>query len=330
MLRFIIRRILFLIPVMLGVITIVFILTAITPGDPVDSLVLEGTSEKVKEELRIELGLDKPLPVRYVRYIVNLVTKGDIGNSYKSKQPVWDELMFRFPTTLKLAFFSLIVSIIVGLPLGIASAVKQYSWLDSGSRVVSLVIVSVPQFWLGLMLILVFSRELGWLPSFGIQNPLGWILPVAALGLGSAANIARISRSSMLDVVRQDYIRTARAKGQKESTVMLHHGLRNALIPIITNIGGQLGASLGGAVTIETVFSVSGIGKYMLDALAARDYPVVQGGVLFLALVFSVVNLLVDIAYAFIDPRIKARYKARGISRKKRRQLYEQMNLQEV
>lgn len=329
MLKYIFRRILFLIPVILGVITIVFILTAITSGDPVDSLIPEAAPE-VKAALREELGLNDPLIVRYVRYIVDLVTKGDIGISYKSNQPVWNELMIRFPTTLKLAFLSLLVSVVVGLPLGIASAVKQYSWLDSGSRVASLVIVSVPQFWLGLMLILAFSVKLGWLPSFGVQKASGWILPVLALGLGSAANIARISRSSMLDVVRQDYIRTARAKGQKESVVMMKHGLKNALIPIITNIGGQLGVSLGGAVTIETVFSISGLGKYMLDALSYRDYPVVQGGVLFLALVFSIVNLIVDITYAIIDPRIKAKYKAGGISKKKRKQLYAAIETQEV
>lgn len=330
MIKYIIRRILLLIPVMLGVITIVFILTAITPGDPVDSLVGEGASEEVREELRAELGLDKSVPVQYVNYIVKLVTKGDIGISYKTKQPVWNELMARFPTTLKLAFLSLIVAVVVGLPLGILSAVKQYSWVDSLSRVASLVIVSVPQFWLGLMLILVFSVWLGWVPAFGVFTPNSWILPVATLGLGSAANISRISRSSMLDVVRQDYIRTARAKGQKESTVMLYHGLKNALIPIITNIGTQLGSLLGGAVTIETVFSISGIGKYMLEGLSGRDYPVVQGGVLFLALVFSAVNLLVDIAYAFVDPRIKAKYKSKGISRSKRKQLMAELQMQEV
>ncbi|MBR3401492.1 MAG: ABC transporter permease [Parasporobacterium sp.] len=321
MIRFVIRRILWLIPVLLGVITIVFILTAITPGDPVSMLVGENASEETRQEVRAELGLDKPLVYRYGKYIVDIVTKGSIGVSYKTKKPVWDEIMLRFPNTIKLALLSLAVAILVGVPLGVLAGVKQYSVIDNACIIASLIFCSMPEFWLGLMLILAFAVNLGWVPAFGIRSWLGWILPVATLGLRAAANIARISRSSMLDVVRQDYIRTARAKGQKESVVMLKHGLRNALIPIITNVGSQLGSLLGGAVTIETVFSISGIGKYMLDGLSGRDYPVMQGGVLILAFVFSIINLLVDIAYAFVDPRIKAKYKSHGISKAERKKL---------
>lgn len=318
MIRYILKRILLMIPVLLGVITIIFVLSVLTPGDPVEQIVGSDASPQVREAKREELGLNDPIVVQWGRYVWNLVTKGDFGTSYRTKQPVMTDIALRIPKTLELAAWSLLVALLVGLPLGILSAVYHNSWIDSLSVFASLIVQSVPQFWLGLMLIIVFSVRLGLLPSAGVWEAKGWILPVATCGLGSAAGIARMTRTSMLDVIRSDYIRTARAKGQKEYIVIWKHALKNAMIPIITNIGGCIGGLLGGAVTIETVFAVPGIGKYMVDSLSARDFPAVRGGVLFLAIVLSVVYLAVDIAYAFVDPRIMAKYK-KGKGRKEKR-----------
>lgn len=317
MIRYIVKRLLWLIPVLLGVITISFILTAITPGDPVDSLIGADASQEAKDALRANLGLDQPIYVRYVKYIVNFVTKGDLGTSYRSKQPVLQEILYRYPRTMLLAFASLALAVLIGVPLGILSAVKQNTLIDNASMATSLVAVSMPQFWLGLLLIIAFAVKLKWFPSSGVTKTAGWVLPIVTCGLSAAANIARITRSSMLEVIRQDYVRTARAKGQKDSLIIFQHALKNALIPIITSVGSQVSVMLGGTVTIEAVFSIPGIGKYMVDSLSMRDYPAIQGGILFLAIVFSIVNLLVDIAYAYVDPRIMAKYKSKKRKAKK-------------
>lgn len=317
MIRYIVKRLLWLIPVLLGVITISFVLTAITPGDPVDSLIGADASQEAKDSLRAELGLDQPLLVRYVKYIVDFVTKGDLGTSYRSKEPVLKEILHRYPKTMVLAFLSLLLAVIVGIPLGVISSVKQNTWIDNTSMATSLVAVSMPQFWLGLLLIIAFAVKLRWLPASGVSKTVGWILPIVTCGFGSSANIARITRSSMLEVIRQDYVRTARAKGQKDTVIILKHALKNALIPIITSVGSQVSVMLGGTVTIEAVFSIPGIGKYMVDSLSQRDYPAIQGGILFLAVVFSIVNLLVDIAYAYVDPRIMAKYRSKKRPSKK-------------
>ena len=309
MIRYVVKRLLMMIPVLLGVITIVFILTAITPGDPVTSILGEDATPEARESLREKLGLDQPVYVRYGKYIYNIVTKGDFGTSYISKQPIMSEILVRYPKTLILAFSSLAVAIVVGITLGVLSAVKQYTIIDNASMTVSLITVSIPSFWLGLMLIVVFAVKLHLLPAGGIKTPLGWVLPIITCGLGSAANVARVTRSSMLEVIRQDYVRTARAKGQKDFVIVMKHAFKNALIPIITTVGTQMGSLLGGTVAIESIFSIPGIGKWMVDALNTRDFPAIQGGILFLAVMFSVVNLLVDIAYAFIDPRIMAKYR---------------------
>lgn len=314
--KYILRRLIMLIPVILGVLTIVFILSEVNPGDPVTIMLGSDASEEARQLLTEQLGLDKPLYVRYFNYLWNFVSKGDLGLSYTTSQPVMGEILVRWPKTLILAVASVCLSLLVGIPAGIISAVKQYSVVDNATIALSLVFASVPQFWLALMMIIVFSVNLHWFPTSGIIDPSGWVLPIVACGLGSAASNARMTRSSMLEVVRQDYIRTARAKGQKERTVICKHAFKNALIPIVTSVGAQIGSSLGGAVTIEKVFAIPGLGKYLVDGLGNHNTPAVLGGVLFLALIFSLVNLLVDIAYAFIDPRIMAKYK-QGSKKKK-------------
>lgn len=298
-----------MIPVLFGVLLIVFILNHITPGDPARQLVGDSASLADVEAMREELGLNKPLYKQFGSYVWNLVIRGDLGTSYQSKQPVAKEIMQRFPTTILLAVVSVILSVGIGIPTGILSAIRQYSWIDKLSRALALLGVSMPNFWQGLMNILLFSVYLGWLPASGFYGWQYWILPAVTIGTSSAATITRMTRSSMLEVIRQDYIRTARAKGQSERVITIHHALKNALIPIITIIGIQFGGLLGGAVLTETVFAIPGLGKFMVDAIKARNYPVVQGGVLILAFVFSFVNLIIDILYAFVDPRIKSQYK---------------------
>lgn len=307
--KYILRRLIMLIPVMLGVSFIVFTMMYITPGDPARIMLGESAPLDEVERFREELGLNDPFLIQYGRFIKNLVLHQDIGRSYTSKRPVMDEILSRFPNTLKLAASGMLVAILLGIPTGIISATKQYSIFDNISMVAALLGVSMPNFWQGLMLILLFSVHLGWLPSSGFSSFKEMILPALTLGTSSAAIITRMTRSSMLEVIRQDYIRTARAKGQVESVVINQHALKNALIPIVTVIGLQFGYLLGGAVLTESIFGISGVGRLMVESINARNFPVVQGGVLFIALAFSFVNLLVDILYAFLDPRIKSQYK---------------------
>ena len=317
MLRYSIKRILLMIPVILGVVTLIFCITSFTPGDPATQILGTSATEEQKNALREEMGLNDPFIVQYLRYLKNVFTKGDLGNSYTTKQPVAKEIAGKFPTTLKLAGLCTIWSLIVGIPLGVASAVKRYSWVDNLSMSFALIAVSIPTFWLGLMLIMLFAVKLHWLPSFGVDKASGWILPTISLSVMSIAQIARTTRSSMLEYINGDFVRTARAKGQKESVVIWKHMFGNALIPIITVAGGTFAALLGGAVMMEQVFAIPGLGKYMVDAIKANNYPAVQGGVLYLAVVSSIVNLIIDLIYAVIDPRVKATFKAS--SAKKRR-----------
>ena len=309
MIRYIAKRILMMIPVLLGVILVVFIMNHIADGDPARMLAGENASEEAVEAIREELGLNDPLPVQFFNYVKGIVTEFDLGTSYQTKRPVIDELMDRFPTTATLAFLCMIISAVVGIGLGIISAVKQNTLIDHLSTGLALFGVSMPAFWAGLMLILLFSIYLGWLPVQGLDAGwVSWVLPTITSSMVGMATITRMTRSSMLEVICQDYIVTARAKGLNERVIIIKHALKNALIPIITVLGIQLGIMLGGAVLTETVFSIPGLGKYMVDSIKNRDYPVVQGGVLLLALVFSLVNLLVDIIYAYVDPRIKSQY----------------------
>ncbi|SES96080.1 peptide/nickel transport system permease protein [Natronincola peptidivorans] len=307
--KYILRRLLMLIPVMLGVSFIVFTMMYITPGDPARIMLGESAPTEEVEKFREELGLNDPFFFQYGRFVKNLVIHQDIGRSYTSKRPVTIEILSRFPNTLKLATLGIVVAVVLGIPTGIISATKQYSIFDNAAMVAALLGVSMPNFWQGLMLILLFSVHLGWLPSSGFSSYKEMILPALTLGTSSAAIITRMTRSSMLEVIRQDYIRTARAKGQTESVVINRHALKNALIPIVTVIGLQFGYLLGGAVLTESIFGISGVGRLMVESINARNFPVVQGGVLFIALTFSIVNLMVDILYSFLDPRIKSQYK---------------------
>lgn len=312
MIRYIARRLLWMIPVLLGVSFLVFVLLAIAPGDPATTNLGQNASVEDIARFNQQNGLDLPIVTRYVRYLYRLLTQGDFGNSYSTTRPVRDLLMERLGVTLQLSLSSLFVVLLVGIPLGIISAIRQYSILDHAGQVLSLVFVSMPNFWLGILFIIFFAVNLKILPASGWNDMRYWILPALTSGLSGAAGMMRTTRSSMLDVTRQDYIKTARAKGQSEWVVVRHHMLRNALLPIITVIGTSIGMSLGNAMTVETIFSIPGLSKLMIDSIYKRDYPVVQGAVFLIALICTIINLLVDLAYAAIDPRIAIQFKNDG------------------
>ena len=309
MIKYILKRVLYLIPVMLLVTLIVFFLMSITKGDPARIVVGESASLEEVEAMREQMGLNDPFLIRYVRYVRDLFLRGDLGTSYKSGLPVMDEITSALPSTIKLSLAAIVIAVLVGIPIGIISATKQYSFFDNFTMILGLIGISMPVFWLGLLLILLFSVKLGWLPPSGLTSFKHVILPAFTLGTQSIAVFARMTRSSMLEVIRQDYIRTVRAKGQKETRITLDHVLRNALVPIVTVVGIQFGNLLGGAVLCETIFSINGVGRLMVNAIKQRDFPVVQGGVLFISLAFCLINLLIDILYAFLDPKIKSQYK---------------------
>ncbi|MFJ5764770.1 MULTISPECIES: nickel ABC transporter permease [unclassified Lysinibacillus] len=300
---FILKRIVQIVPVTLGVTLVVFLIMQMIPGDPALILAGEGASNETVEELRENLGLNKPLYVQYGEYINNLL-HGDMGNSLKNKQPVLEEITARLPITIELAIYSILITIVLGLIAGIISAIRPYSVLDVGLMIVALLGISLPSFWLGILLMYVFSVQLHWLPVAGWESAKHIILPAITLGAGGAAIVARMTRSSMLEVVNQDYIRTAKAKGLKGYVIILKHALRNALIPVITVVGLQFGTLLGGTVLVESVFAVNGLGRMIVDAIRTRDIPVVQGGVLVASLIFVVINLFVDILYRIFNKRI--------------------------
>lgn len=305
--KYILKRIVSMIPVLLGVSLIIFTILYFIPGDPARMILGDEAEEAAVWELREEMGLNDPFVVRYVRYVGDLL-KGDMGVSYVTNQPVADEVFSRYPTTIVLATVSTLVAVLMAIPIGILSAIYQNTFIDNISRVIAMIGVSMPNFWQGLLNILVFSVYLKWLPSSGFSTPLHWILPALTIGTSGAAAIMRTTRSSMLETIRQDYIRTARAKGASEKTVIWKHALRNALIPVMTVVGLRFGGSLGGSVVSEQVFSIPGLGKLMIDSINNRNYPVILGGVLLIAFAYGVINLIVDILYAFIDPRIKSQY----------------------
>ena len=306
--KYILKRLLTLIPVILGVILIIFLIMDLTPGDPATMVLGNMASEEAKEAFREEQGLNDPLPIRYINYVIDLC-RGDFGKSYKTNRAVMDELMDRFPATIQLAVASILFALVVSVPIGIISAVKQNSIFDNAGMVVALLGIAMPAFWLGLILIIAFALNLEWLPSGGYGSWRNLILPAFTAGAACAANIARITRSSMLEIIRQDYMRTARAKGVSKMTVVLHHGMKNCWIPVITVAGLQFGTLLGGIVIIENVFAWPGVGNFLLTSITSKDTPCVLGSIVLFTVVFSVVNLAVDIIYAFVDPRIKAQYK---------------------
>lgn len=308
MINYISRRLLMLVPVLLGVSLLVFTIMELTPGDPVTMYLGASYSKEAYEGISHELGLDQPFLIRYGKFVQNAL-RGDFGISYSTRQPVINELAPRLPKTIQLSFGAMLFAVSIGMPLGIISAVKQNSVFDSAASLIALAGVSVPSFWLGIMLILVFAANLGWLPSSYINHWKAMILPAVTLSANTLAVVMRMTRSSLLETIRQDYIRTARAKGLKESTVIIKHALRNAMIPIITTVGLQFGFSLGGAVLVETVFAWPGIGSLLVEAIRVKNTPIVLAIVVILAALFSVINLAIDILYAFFDPRIKAEYK---------------------
>ena len=296
-----------LIPVLLGISLVVLILIDITPGDPARMKLGAQATEEQVQQLRDDLGLNDPFPVRYGRFIWN-VAHGDFGTSLMTKRPIVDEMMQRFPYTLMLVTFSLILSILIGIPIGIFAATHQRTWKDNAAMFLALIAVSMPSFWFALILIRFFGVNLRVLPLSGVSSWKGWILPCTALALGVTALIARQMRSDLLEVIRQDYITTARAKGLSEGKVKYRHALKNAMIPVIMVIGGLFGAYLGGSLITEVIFSIPGLGQYIMTGLSNRDYPVIQGGILILSALFAVIILVVDIIFALVDPRIRSQY----------------------
>ena len=297
-----------LIPVILGVTFLVYFILGLTPGDPATLITGGEADEATVEAVREELGLNDPVVVQYARYMWDLL-HGDMGESWSTKRDVFKSVMDVMPNTLMLGWWSMVFCIVTSLPIGIISATKQYSIMDNVCMVLALLGLATPNFWLGLMLVLLFSLNLGWVPSGGMSGWNSLILPVFTLGTSDMALLTRMTRSSMLEVVRQDYIRTARAKGVSEKVVIRKHALKNALIPIITAMGLQFGGMLGGAMLTETVFSWPGIGRLMVDAIKSKDTPVVMGCVITITIGVTIINLIVDILYGFVDPRIKAQYK---------------------
>ncbi len=306
MTRWIILRLLALLPVLLGVTFLSFTLLYVVPGDPVQAVAGERYDEAVLAELRAELHLDDPLLLRYGRFLGNLL-QGDLGVSYVTREPVREAIAETFPKTLRLALAAMVMAILLGVGLGTAAAARPGSWIDRGAMLLASTGISVPVFWLGMVLILIFSLKFHWLPPSGYGGG-GFrhiLLPAFTLGAASAALIARMTRASLLEVLGQDYIRTARAKGLHPLRVLFVHGLRNALLPVVTVVGNDFGSYLSGSVLTERIFAWPGLGRYTLEAVAKRDLPAIQGSILVMALVFVLVNLLVDLSYAWIDPRTR-------------------------
>lgn len=306
--RYILRRLLLLIPTLLGVSFIIFSLLYLTPGDPAEAALGQNATKEALEAYRENMGLNDPFLVQYGRYLSGAV-RGDLGNSYLTGRSVTGTLMALFPATVKLALFALVIALAFGIVFGVLSAIYRYSLLDKIVLVIGMVGISMPIFWSGILFILLFSVKLGWFPSSGMGSFKHLILPGFALGFQSMAVVMRQTRSAMLDVLGADYIRTARAKGLKEWVIIIIHALRNALVPVLTTAGLLTGSLLGGSVLTETIFSIPGIGRLMVSSIGARDYPVVLGGVMLIALSYSIINLVVDILYGFADPRVRGQYR---------------------
>ncbi|MCL2008834.1 MAG: ABC transporter permease, partial [Treponema sp.] len=306
--KFIIQRLLITIPVLFGITFIVFMIISLTPGDPARLILGMTAPQEAVDMLNEELGYNRPILVRFVDYVYNAVFRLDFGTSYQTNQPVFTEIWLRFPFTLLLAVASVTFSSIIGISLGVIAAVKQYSLTDNFLTVLALFFASIPGFWLGMTLILIFALYLGILPTGGIASWKNFVLPIATLSVGGSGGLLRLTRSTMLEVIRQDYIRTARAKGATTRMVIWNHAMKNALLPVITVMAMAFGGLLGGAVIAETVFSIPGLGTHIVAAIRMKDLPVVMSTTIFLATIFCFIMLVVDILYAFIDPRIKAKY----------------------
>ena len=319
MIKIIVKRVLQLIPVLLITMSITFVITRVIPGNPAVSILgPQATAEDIAK-MEERMGLNDPLPVQYINYIAGVFT-GDLGTSYRYNQPVAGLILEKLPNTLVLALSSLVIALIIGVPVGILSAVKQYSIFDYTAMITALIGVSMPNFWLGLMLVLAFSVNLGWFPVLGmgsLANGLGDVishifLPAVCLSFGSMANFARISRSSMLEVIDQDYMKAVRAKGIREWIVIIKHGFKNAMPPIVTVLGMRISSLMTGAIMVETIFSWPGIGRLIVEAINNNDYEMIQGSVLFMAVLYVIVNLAVDIVYLYINPKVSYASERRG------------------
>lgn len=307
---YIVRRLLIMIPTLFGVALLVFAMTRLASGDPARQLAGADASPQEVAEIRAELGLDRPLPVQFGSYVVS-VAQGDLGRSLLTNRPVANELLSRFPTTLRITAFAMVLALIVGLPLGVIAATHRHGPVDAGATVVALVGISMPLFWTAIMGILVFSVRLQWLPVGGIHGSIfsidgfkSYLLPCFTLALTPIALIARLTRASTLEVLNREFVVVARAKGVAERWVIARHVLRNAFLPVLTYVGLQFGFLLGGAVVTETIFALPGVGRLIITSISQRDYPMIQGAVLMIAVIFLTINLVVDVLYAWIDPRV--------------------------
>lgn len=304
MLRYLVRRLLLTVPVLVGVATLVFALIHFIPGDPAQAMLGEGASQQDIEQLRERLGLDRPLIVQYGSFLTG-VLRGDLGVSLRNDQPVAAQILQRMPATAELAFAAMTVAVLIALPLGIVAAVWRGTWIDVGAMTVSLVGISIPNFWLGPLMAMIFAVQLGWLPVGGSGTLAHLVLPAVTLGAALAAILARMTRASLLEELREPYVLAARAKGVSRTRAVLHHAFRNSLIPIVTILGLQFGVVLTGAVITETIFAWPGIGRLLIQSIGFRDYPTVQGCVLLIAVTYVGVNLITDLTYGFLDPRIR-------------------------
>ncbi|MDX9827508.1 MAG: ABC transporter permease [Spirochaetia bacterium] len=308
MYKYFFKRLLMIIPILLGVALVIFFILQLTPGDPGTMILGAGGDQAAIDQLNEELGYNRPVLERFFTYLYNVVFKLDFGSSYRTRLPVIDNIKGRIPVSITLAFSTIVFACVVGIPIGVLSAVKQYSLFDTIPTVISLFLAALPGFWLGMMLMYFLSLKLGWLPSNGVGSWQHFILPVVSLGLPYAAQELRFTRSSMLETIRQDYVRTARAKGATERIVIWKHALKNALLPVITVTGGNFGVLLGGAVVTESLFNIPGLGSLIITSIKIKDVPTVMGATLILAFIFSLILLGVDLLYAAVDPRIKAKY----------------------
>lgn len=308
MLRYTFKRLVLLIPIVLGISLLIFTIMELTPGDPARQILGPDATAEAVEQLQEEMGLNRPFFTRFFDYVYSAVTRLDFGNSYRTQKPVFDEIFTRFPVSLKLAGVSICFAVLLGIPLGVYSAVHQYSISDQLLRVGSMFFVAVPPFWFAMMLILVFALNLHLVPTSGSSNWKCYILPMITLGMPYGGKFLRITRSTMLEVIRQDYITTAKAKGVPQRVITFGHALKNALLPVITSVATSFGGLLGGAIITESVFNMNGLGSLIVLSIKMKDTPSVMAAIILLAVMFTIIMLIVDLIYAFIDPRIKAKY----------------------
>lgn len=308
MIKFILKRVLVMIPVLLGVIIVIFAITYFTPGEPGYTVLGANATKEQIAEWHQQVGLDKPFFIQLFNYIKDIVTKWDFGKSFDNSQPVMEIIVVRLPVSLKLGIISTLIGVVIALPLGILAAVKQNSIYDYMSTVFALFGASMPGFWLGMILVILFAVTLKWLPTSGVDSIKSWILPCITAGLFPVATIMRTTRSSVLEIIRQDFITTARAKGQSEGSIISKHTLRNSMLPVITVIGVSMSAAIAGSLIIETVFTMPGLGMLLSGAISTRDYPIIRGCTIIYSIIVCVMNLLVDITYTIVDPRIKNQF----------------------